>query len=64
VARETPTVRAIEATVWVLATYIWRAAASFSAIIAQLMERIGAVQRRQREAGSWIIDEQPLEEGH
>jgi serine/threonine protein kinase len=34
-----------------------------SEIIAQLMERIGAVQRRQREAGSWIIDDQPLDEG-
>ena len=27
------------------------------------MGRIGAVQRRQREAGSWIIDEEPLGEG-
>jgi serine/threonine protein kinase len=34
-----------------------------SDIIALLMERIGAVQRRQREAGSWIIDEEPLDEG-
>ncbi|HET9897903.1 MAG TPA: NERD domain-containing protein [Streptosporangiaceae bacterium] len=34
-----------------------------SAIIAELMSRIGAVQRRQREAGSWIIDEEPLGEG-
>ena len=34
-----------------------------SAIIAELMARIGAVQRRQREAGSWIIDEEPLGEG-
>ena len=34
-----------------------------SEIIAQLMERIGAVQRRQREAGSWIIDDQPIDEG-
>jgi hypothetical protein len=32
-------------------------------IIAKLMERIGIVQRRQREAGSWIIDEDPLGEG-
>lgn len=34
-----------------------------SAIIATLMQRIGAVQRRQREAGSWIVDEEPLDEG-
>ena len=27
------------------------------------MERIGIVQRRQREAGSWVIDEEPLGEG-
>jgi serine/threonine protein kinase len=32
-------------------------------IIAKLMERIGIVQRRQREAGSWVIDEEPLGEG-
>ena len=32
-------------------------------IIAALMARIGAVQRRQREAGSWVIDEEPLGEG-
>ena len=32
-------------------------------IIATLMARIGVVQRRQREAGSWIIDEEPLGEG-
>ena len=32
-------------------------------IIAALMERIGIVQRRQREAGSWVIDEEPLGEG-
>ncbi|HUZ56114.1 MAG TPA: BREX system serine/threonine kinase PglW [Streptosporangiaceae bacterium] len=32
-------------------------------IIAALMARIGAVQRRQREAGSWVIDEDPLGEG-
>jgi serine/threonine protein kinase len=31
--------------------------------IAQIMARIGAVQRRQREAGSWVIDEEPLGEG-
>ena len=29
-------------------------------IIAALMARIGVVQRRQREAGSWVIDEEPL----
>ena len=32
-------------------------------IIADLMERIGIVLRRQREAGSWVIDEEPLGEG-
>jgi serine/threonine protein kinase len=32
-------------------------------IIAALMERIGIVLRRQREAGSWVIDEEPLGEG-
>jgi len=32
-------------------------------IIAALMARIGFVQRRQREAGSWVIDEDPLGEG-
>ena len=32
-------------------------------IIASLMERIGIVLRRQREAGSWVIDEEPLGEG-
>ena len=37
--------------------------ASRSEIVAQLMTRIGVVQRRQREAGSWIIDEEPLGEG-
>jgi serine/threonine protein kinase len=31
--------------------------------IAALMARIGIVQRRQREAGSWVIDEEPLGEG-
>ncbi|PWJ48443.1 Serine/threonine protein kinase [Quadrisphaera granulorum] len=31
--------------------------------IAVLMERIGAVPRRQREAGSWVIDEEPLGDG-
>jgi serine/threonine protein kinase len=34
-----------------------------SVIIAELMKRIGIVQRRQREAGSWVIDEEPLDEG-
>lgn len=33
------------------------------AIIAQLMHNIGVVQRRQREAGSWVIDEEPTDEG-
>jgi nuclease-like protein len=32
-------------------------------IITALMERIGIVLRRQREAGSWVIDEEPLGEG-
>ena len=32
-------------------------------IVAELMARIGVVQRRQREAGSWVIDEEPLGEG-
>ena len=32
-------------------------------IIAALMGRIGIVQRRQREAGTWVIDEEPLGEG-
>jgi serine/threonine protein kinase len=31
--------------------------------VAALMKRIGVVQRRQREAGSWVIDEDPLGEG-
>jgi hypothetical protein len=31
--------------------------------IVKLIARIGAVQRRQREAGSWVIDEDPLGEG-
>ena len=31
--------------------------------IVSLMARIGVVQRRQREAGSWVIDEEPLGEG-
>ena len=34
-----------------------------SDIVALLMGRIGVVQRRQREAGSWVIDEDPLGEG-
>lgn len=33
------------------------------AIVAALLERIGLVQRRQREVGSWVIDEEPLAEG-
>lgn len=33
-----------------------------AAIIARVMQRIG-IRRRQREAGSWIIDEDPLGEG-
>ena len=33
------------------------------AIITALLARIGLVQRRQREVGSWVIDEQPLAEG-
>lgn len=32
-------------------------------IIAQLLANIGVVQRRQREAGSWVIDEEPTDEG-
>ncbi|MGI8417892.1 MAG: protein kinase domain-containing protein, partial [Nakamurella sp.] len=32
-------------------------------IIAKLMAGIGAVQRRQRQAGSWVIDDEPLGEG-
>ena len=32
-------------------------------IIAALIERIGIVLRRQREAGTWVIDEEPLGEG-
>ena len=36
---------------------------SRSEIVASLMARIGVVQRRQREAGSWVIDEEPLGEG-
>src|SRR5262249_36374210 len=38
-------------------------AAGRSEIIARLMARIGVGRRRQREAGSWIIDEEPLGEG-
>ena len=40
-----------------------RIGANRDGIIATLMARIGVVQRRQREAGSWIIDEEPLGEG-
>ncbi len=32
-------------------------------ILAMLMSRIGLVQRRQREVGSWVIDDEPLSEG-
>ncbi len=32
-------------------------------LITTLMQRIGIVARRQREVGSWIIDEEPLAEG-
>jgi serine/threonine protein kinase len=32
-------------------------------IIAALLSNIGVVQRRQREVGSWVIDEEPLGEG-
>jgi serine/threonine protein kinase len=41
----------------------WAIGNNRSLMIATLMERIGAVQRRQREAGNWIIDEEPLDEG-
>lgn len=34
-----------------------------SATVAKLMERIGIMPRRQREAGSWVIGEKPLGEG-
>ena len=34
-----------------------------SAIFAKLMEQIGLVPRRQREVGSWVIDDQPLGDG-
>ncbi len=37
--------------------------ANRDAIIAQLLANIGVVQRRQREAGSWVIDEEPTDEG-
>ncbi len=37
--------------------------ANRSAIVADLMAQIGVVQRRQREAGTWVIDEEPLGEG-
>lgn len=32
-------------------------------VVAALLKRIGVVQRRQREAGSWVVDEEPLAEG-
>ena len=41
----------------------WSIGTNRSQIIAKLMAGIGAVQRRQREAGSWVIDEEPLDEG-
>lgn len=34
-----------------------------SAILAALMKQIGLVPRRQREVGSWVIDDEPLGEG-
>src|SRR5450759_3919123 len=37
--------------------------ANREAILADLMSRIGLVQRRQREVGSWMIDDEPLDEG-
>src|SRR5664280_2116584 len=37
--------------------------ANRGAILADLMGRIGLVQRRQREVGSWMIDDEPLDEG-
>ena len=40
-----------------------RSAPNRDDIIAALMQRIGIVQRRQREAGSWVIDEDPLGRG-
>ena len=32
-------------------------------ILVQLMERIGLVQRREREAGSWVIEDQAIDSG-
>jgi len=32
-------------------------------VLAELLARIGLVQRRQREVGSWVVDEEPLGEG-
>ena len=32
-------------------------------VLVQLMARIGLVQRREREAGSWVIQDQPIDEG-
>ena len=37
--------------------------ANREAILADLMGRIGLVQRRQRAVGSWMIDDEPLDEG-
>lgn len=34
-----------------------------SALFAKLMEQIGLVPRRQREVGSWVIDDQPMGDG-
>lgn len=34
-----------------------------SLLVAELMKKIGLAPRRQREVGSWIIDEQPLGDG-
>ncbi|GAA1228676.1 BREX system serine/threonine kinase PglW [Prauserella halophila] len=34
-----------------------------SALFAGLMQHIGLVPRRQREAGSWVIDDEPLDNG-
>jgi hypothetical protein len=34
-----------------------------SLLVAELMKKIGRAPRRQREVGSWIIDEQPLADG-
>lgn len=34
-----------------------------SLLLAELMKAIGLVPRRQREVGSWVIDEHPLADG-